>query len=44
MVHCAIYYLEKIIFNMQPEIIDDYYVTLLARHPNDKHVCDDKAR
>ena len=29
---------------MEPENTGDYHVTFLARHPDDKHLCDDKAR
>ena len=29
---------------MEPETIGDYHVNFLARYPDDKHLCDDKAR
>ena len=35
-------HVETTILNIQPETTCDYHVTLLARHPDDKHMCDDK--
>ena len=32
------------IFKQQLETIGDYHVIFLARHPEDKHLCDDKSR
>ena len=29
---------------MHPDTTGDYYVTFLARHPDDKHVCDNRAQ
>ena len=29
---------------MQPETSGDYHVSFLARHPADKHLCDEKDR
>ena len=37
-------HVETTILNMYPENIGDYHVTFLARNPDDKHLCDDKAR
>ena len=35
---------ETTLLKMEPETIGDYHVTFLARHPNDKHLCDGKTR
>ena len=37
-------HVETTILNMHPYTTGDYHVTILARHPDDKHLCDDKAR
>ena len=36
--------MEILILNMDPATTGDYHVTFLARHPDDKHLCDDIAR
>ena len=35
---------ETTLLTMEPETIGDYHVNFLARYPDDKHLCDDKAR
>ena len=37
-------HVETTILNMYPATTCDYHVTLLARQPDDKHLCDDKTR
>ena len=37
-------YDESTILKMKAESTGDYHVNFLARHPDDKHLCDDKAR
>ena len=37
-------HVETSILNMDPATTGDYHVTFLARHPDDKHLCDDRAR
>ena len=37
-------YVEPTILNMHTDTTGDYHDTFLARHPDDKHLCDDKAR
>ena len=42
--HVQVNHAETTILNIHPDTIGDYRVTFLARHPDDKHLCDDKAR
>ena len=37
-------YDETSLLNMTPETTDDYHVNFLARHLDDSHLCDEKAR
>ena len=37
-------YEETALLKMNPETTGDYHVNFLARHPDDTHLCDDKAR
>ena len=35
---------EATLLKMEPKTTSNYHVTFLVRHPNDKNLCDDKAR
>ena len=37
-------HVESTILNMQPDTTCDYHVAILERHPDNKHLCDDKTR
>ena len=44
MVPCQVNHVETTILNVHPDTTGYYHITFLARYPDDKHLCDDKAR